>query len=387
MRPFFLTFLFVYLSFQQLGCKKESEFSGDSKSKAQEEIEDSDSEGKSGEGSVGEDGPLTKEFVLHDRGTSVDMIWVLDNSDTMESEVAQVNKNFGAFIRALRSSKLDVRVGMLSCENATAKTCINLPEEDKAFITKKSSGVGSWDGLSIFASAVCEKSRTSLEVYDEIETNGPVDEHSDGSVSSTSQKKMTKLYKGEICGEPYDTKVINTGIPGTPILYVSTTRVISMAGFFQDGFLRNDSKKVFVFVTDDNPIAFQAARFGPAMDKQFGAGNHRLFAFAGKSSSPCQIARVGHDFESLAAKSGGEVFDICASDWTAHFEKLKDGIRETVDPAFKVESKTIEIQSVTLNGRKLKVEEYSLKEGTVILASSVVYNEGDKLVVTYVLKA
>ena len=211
-----------------------------------------------------------------DKSTSsrpVDVVWVIDTPPSMPVQIAKTYANLDRFSsevgarRDVKSSLLAFREGVLEI---TAEFSFNNITQLGYFKEKTNS-------LELLASAVCER-----------------DVQADGKQVSTT-----------LCGKSFD----------------QGTRVDGSSGILV-GNLRPESRKVFVFVSNDNPKSFGAAQFTEALAGKV-EGGYTVFAFAGlESRSRCNIANRGTAYEDLARSTGGRVFDFCEDDWSKHFGSL-----------------------------------------------------------------
>jgi hypothetical protein len=102
-------------------------------------------------------------------------------------------------------------------------------------------------------------------------------------------------------------------------------------------FFREDSKKIFVFVTDDESH-LPAKDFLDAM-KEF-APKALYYSFAGESMEACSsIARPGLVYKELADLSGGKMYNICTEDWSKELKELSVSIKKQTDSRFKMDLK------------------------------------------------
>jgi hypothetical protein len=309
----------------------------------------------------------------------LDVVWAIDNSQSMVEEVTQVNNNMEKFITSLATIPAQAKAGIISCAtDANAPGCIKYALTDKLkWIPNEPNGTNI---LAVLASEVCDEKDTQFKVYDKVPSVDSLEQR-DGSTKD-GKSGYTELARGTVCNVPFDTKV--TDAEGT-IYYIAEWMTYG-AGFFPKQLFRPQSKKIFIVATDDVPRGFRGAEFKKAMDGKFGAGNYRFFAFAGKSASSCGIVKKGQDYDSLASGTGGEVFDLCAADWAPYFDKLLAGIKNSVLPSYPIPAapgEQIIIKSVTANGVLLTSAQYTFANGVLILADSVVAPAGSQVVVTY----
>ncbi|MGE0174682.1 MAG: hypothetical protein AB7T49_17960 [Oligoflexales bacterium] len=329
---------------------------------------------------------LSKTFdVITSTSGSLDIVWSLDNSNSMSEENAQVMANINQLKQSLATDTSDVKVAILTCMGADKTLCpIPTSGDDKLFPIPAYKG--GFDVLSVLAASMCPENLTSFTKYDTVESVDTA-ENADGSIT-TGGESTADLFRGAVCGVDMDSHAKDTsGMEW----YLPVHRTIEAAGaLIKRNVLRPDSTKIFVAVSDDNPVAYGAQQFKQAMDKQFGAGKYHFFAFAGKTNSSCPVVHVGVDYENLATATGGEVFDICPTDWSPQFSKLLSGIKKFITKSYSIEAAPgdeIAVQNVTINGTPLDPSQYTFANGELVLADSVTAPEGAKLVVTYTKKS
>lgn len=245
----------------------------------------------------------------------LDLVWVVDNSNSMSVEASHVRNNFSSFISNVQS-KSDVKVALIS-KIGTGGQSVSIPLKGPNF----------------------------LEIDQEVDSfNGPlkVSEALCTSAISTACKASGVSLSSRISGK------------------LST-------------FLRPNSKKAFIFVTDDNS-SFSEVNLDRVIDAAYPGQRVTHFGFIGlgKADSPCQY-KTGVVYQSLAANSGGAVFNICDQDWSQTFATLADNVSKLVTHAFPVpaEIRTSTILSVSINGVALKAGQFSLSAGQIQIAAEV----------------
>ncbi len=142
------------------------------------------------------------------------------------------------------------------------------------------------------------------------------------------------------------------------------TKLLSVLGNSSTGladFLREDSTKVLVFVTDDESNKSSDYVLS-AMTAHFAAEQTKVFGFIALSTSdPLCRERVGNKYIDMSEATGGKYYDICAEDWSANFSDLSDQINYTANNVFKLSNPSIEIlKEVKVNGTVVEPELYSL---------------------------
>ncbi|WP_413287587.1 VWA domain-containing protein [Bdellovibrio sp. HCB337] len=149
-------------------------------------------------------------------------------------------------------------------------------------------------------------------------------------------------------------------------------------------FFRTDSKKIVVFVTDDNS-AISAATFMGLLD-QAGArsADVAVFSFIGQgSASPCQAA-TGAVYQTLADQTKAKTYNICNLDWAQYFTDLKTDVLTKLGRSFKLQDTlAMKIVKVEVDGKVLLASDYSFAAGVLTLNDSVVLTETSSVKVSY----
>ena len=146
-------------------------------------------------------------------------------------------------------------------------------------------------------------------------------------------------------------------------------------------FLRADSVKVVVFVTDDDSD-INADSFLQQAPSEL--ENTKYFGFVGKSScADSEIENVGQVYEQLANLSGGEMFSLCDPDWTAKFSKLTDSIEKSITREFELNiSNEARIEQVLVNNVLVDPSNYSYS-GSKLSFTRGFLKEDDTVIVRY----
>lgn len=252
----------------------------------------------------------TFKVMFNSEAAPLDMIWVIDNSGSMNEEAALVRKNFDAFLTALNKST-NFRLLLVS-QQGNSGTSVSIP--------------------SSFDSA------THKQINQRVESK-------DGPQVLLNQLKV---------------------LPA--------------------GFLRDDSKKIVVFVTDDNSSLASASFMSSLVAQQkWSAKDVSVSSFIGldKASSPC-MDKEGVVYKELATSTGGRNYNICLQDWSAHFNDL---INASVSKAVRRFTLGVEvvksISAVKVNGMALDKSAYSVSGKVVTLADGVNLPENSMVSVDY----
>lgn len=149
-------------------------------------------------------------------------------------------------------------------------------------------------------------------------------------------------------------------------------------------FFREDSKKIIVFVTDDNSL-MTAATFTTSLSKVgVGTGQAAVFGFIGLGSvSKCQAA-TGAVYQALASQSSGKVYNICEADWSQYFADLKTDVLTKLGRSFTMKDTMVaKIVKVEVDGVVIDASKYSFANGVLMLADDVAMTEQSSVKVSY----
>lgn len=141
-------------------------------------------------------------------------------------------------------------------------------------------------------------------------------------------------------------------------------------------FFRTDSKKMIVFVTDDdssisaNTFMSELARHGVS------STTVSIFGFIGLgAASPCQ-AQTGNVYKNLATQTNGKVFNVCQIDWTQYFVDLKTEILTKLGRKFTMTAPVVAtITKIEVDGVALSTNSYSYLNGVISLSEDVKLTE------------
>lgn len=145
-------------------------------------------------------------------------------------------------------------------------------------------------------------------------------------------------------------------------------------------FLRTKSKKVIVFVTDDNST-MKASAF--LQDLPYATSEVSVFGFIGLGAqSPCQD-RIGTVYKDLAAATGGKSYNICNADWTASFADLQKSSVMAAERTFVLANDVKVVNEVRIDGVALSANKFSVKNRVVTIADAVVLNTNSTVMINY----
>jgi hypothetical protein len=244
----------------------------------------------------------------------VDLVWVIDNSGSMNEEAAHVRSNFQAFISYI-ASRAALRLALISNPGTTG-TAVSLPIMSASMMQINQS-VNSRDGTALLASALCDT------------VNPPA---------------ACQSVKG---GASIRGKLVN--------------------------FLRPDSKKVFVFVTDDESD-LSSTQFMDIVKATLPNQSVTISGFVALSreESPC-LANPGQVYKDLAQATAGNIYNICSPDWAPAFGKLAEEVIRSVTKAISVPANVSSavILAVYLDKVELTSSQYKFTSEGLVLDPSL----------------
>ncbi len=268
-----------------------------------------------------DDGPiLIYEASANARNAAlpIDMIWMIDNSGSMVDTAQAVRDNFQNFANQVAAVP-DMKLALVS-KIGTTGTSTNIPSSVSIPHIEINQSVDSTNGLDILSSALCPTSAVAGSPCASV-TNHP-------------------LVRGKL-----------------------------------NNFLRPDSHKVFVLVTDDES-KLKSGDFLTRFDSIYPNGALTVYGFIGLGEvSPCQ-AKTGTQYIDLAAATGGQMYNICDTDWSTKYAQLADnvvqlGINNIALPAEVVHGTIV---SVKVNGVTIKSSQYTITSSGIILDHSLTEN-------------
>lgn len=152
-------------------------------------------------------------------------------------------------------------------------------------------------------------------------------------------------------------------------------------------FLRANSKKIIVFVTDDES-SMKASEFYSKLQTDMGWSAEDIaissFIGLGKDESPCQDT-TGAVYKNLATVTKGLVYNICAPDWSGNFSNLLNASVSKASRRFTLGQAAVQaIIEVRVNGgAALASNMYSLSGNVVTLADTVELPENSQVLIQY----
>ena len=231
--------------------------------------------GNTGSGGAGLCTPKISQLPLEEikKGGQVDIIWWIDTSGSMGQEAKYLNQNLNSFANFIAGSAIDYRVVLIGKSIGSIQVCVGPPL----------GGPG------------CSGGPTFLPVKEYIS-------------SKNGLQRVVQTYPK------------------------------------WKSFLRKGAVKNFVAVTDDNSYGqynanwfisqlqnLDATMFQKTQDVQHGFIFHSIVGYPNKSQCST-LASVGTIYLDLTAKTKGEKFKICETNWAPIFQKLAKSVVENVKP-------------------------------------------------------
>lgn len=273
-------------------------------------------------------GTVTENFGVNVVDTrKLDIVWVIDNSGSMGQEVAHVRNNYETFVRSVQGYA-DIKTALISDSVGGGHSHpLSLPtglDPDKHM--QIDFFVSSWNPMCLTQNAFMAQ--------------GPY-------LNCASHHYDHELAEQKLHGQ--------------------------LAPFF-----RQESQKIFVFVTDDNEDTTNKTTFLNSFQTTYGQ-SPIVYSFValGASQSPCQ-ADEGTRYQGLSQETEGAVFNICTADWTNHFEQMTDHISTVTDSTFSLRhADVLEILKVTVDGAELSRLHYSLQNGLLTIDEAFLFKDSE----------
>lgn len=150
-------------------------------------------------------------------------------------------------------------------------------------------------------------------------------------------------------------------------------------------FLRQESKKIIVFVTDDN--SSKSANFIiNSLTQKLNASLQDIsvnsFIALSQQESPC-LAKEGQVYKDLASATAGSTYNICSTDWTSHFSDLIDVSVSKAIRRFTLTKNVNAVHDVKVDGKTLDKSAYSIAGKVLTLHDDVLVYEHSVVTVNY----
>ncbi|MCH2535613.1 MAG: hypothetical protein MK008_14315 [Bdellovibrionales bacterium] len=281
---------------------------------------------------------VTENLGIKTTSRNIDFVWVIDNSGSMSAEAQAVNNNYLAFMQNI-SSRAEIRSSLISATNSKS-TGVSIPknlegENHKQFpIT-----VSSVNGMS--------HATGSLLTKNECESNPSLYFNSSGSSNCD--------------------------------YYVKSDN--------NRDFLRVNSKKIFVFVTDDNERYTDTNKFLNAFNTAYPSQSPIVYSFIGLQNSVTNCyARIGSAYDNLSMNTQGGVFDICQQDWSQHFNDMIDHVFVSTENIFNIKHETFEeIMEVKVDDVILSKDQYTVDNNTITIKPELLSESSKRVTVKYII--
>lgn len=280
------------------------------------------------------------------RKAEVDIVWVVDNSRSMEDEAHHVRQNVASFADQVKK-RANVRMALIS-RKGNSGTAVSLPSGSDFYHIDQE--VTSWDGILLAASAICGSGSKASPSCRDIDNPNLIKPH---NKQENPQAEINDSKK--------------------------------VRGKLRDFLSREHSKKVFVFVTDDNS-SWSYEKFLAIAKENLHGQTPMVSSFIQlpNSSKACGHA-VGTAYMNLASRTGGKVYDICQSNWKSTFEQLANDVEREIETVFELPKGVHgkDVVSVLKNGFPIDPKYYQVTNTMVRISKSVGLKEGDLIQVVY----
>lgn len=266
----------------------------------------------------------------------VDILFLVDNSDSMRNEIVQVQSHLSRFLQNL-SRVSHLKVGLMSAFNKFGS--YHLDSEPYVFFS-----------VAIPSSVIQINHR----------------------VRSWNSLLLAEYF---LNNEP------------------NMARDLGMSG---SDFFRSDSLKIFVVVSDDDATDMRAQTFYRRLQQgSVDVSNVRFYGFVGlpdvslpsqpgmmySSVSPggdsCEVASVGKEYYTLVSKYlKGALFDICSQDWQGYFSKIIEGVVAQRQDEFVLKHPASWITEIQVNGQKIEMSLVDI-EGQILTLGDQFFEKVD----------
>ncbi len=260
---------------------------------------------------------LSETTILQKNQMAIDIVWIVDDSSSMKTELPQVQKNIDAFVQTLKA-RSNVKMALISSSSA-----IQIPATNDGLLLQLDSTVTSKSPLAALINSVL-----------------PLEADLAGMGFSPKSRDRIDRDHQEIRG--------------------------ALKSFFRPGSLR-----VIVFVTDDNSD-LGSGDFETAYRSVYGTefdGVVHSFIGMDKATSPC-IANPGTIYAGLTQRTGGLSFDICKPNWESSFSTIAVGSLALAENSVVLSRIPEVIEQVTVNGRPIAPDHYALSGQRIKIVSA-----------------
>lgn len=276
------------------------------------------------------EGSLQVDAFEQKAAAKIDILWVVDNSGTMQDEQENLASNFDAFISIIEESDVDYQVGVISTDMDLASHQGHLQGSPSIIVRGP-------DAAGQFAANV------------QVGTTGAGNEQG--------------------------------------LLAAHTALTEPVLSEHNKGFLRDDAALALIFVSDEDDHSFgQVSFFRRVFEQMKGVGNeNRVIAAAIVGDAPSDqhpeggcynpdtgSASFGRRYLELVQGVGGSIGSICAEDFSHTLEQLGLTVAG-LSRKFTLSDESPEVSSitVTVDGREI---EQDYQEGWIFENGSVFFN-------------
>gem|GEM_PF-1798600 len=325
----------------------------------------------------------------------LDLVWVIDNSGSMEQEVANVRDNLARFVERVSTANVDLKMIFVS-KAGLPKTGFKMPDEllAKGHVQLDVSP-GDRSVLAAIAAGSCPSNTTVLNFL-----------KPDGKPVAFGERVESCTV--QICGKPVSVPACNyadfanglqivrgadDGLPW-PKIFLQTQPITELSGKIYQQF-RADSRKVFVIVSDDDSTVVHDENFVNLIGTSVGKRLPQVFSFSAKTtesmrvaSSECVIENYGRSFERLGKALGGASYSICDTNWTPNFDALttqltEQAVTDSLYTLTRIDARNI--VSATIDGKPVDIKSFTIVGSNLLRIDSAfaAANAGKQLVVQY----
>ncbi len=351
---------------------------------------------------TGSDGTVTETFALDAPRGALDLVWVIDNSGSMGDKTAKVRKNFERFMGGVESTT-DLRVILMSLPSgagsggATGGPTGGFPGFGDLGITLSdaakakghvqiSMNVGSYNPMAMAAAATCPKDQTKAL----------------GAGAGAMDAGLT------ICGKDFHPTQASEATANMTAMMRSSFEdpetIVASAGVFLP-FFREGAQRAYVFVTDEDSFVFEGAAFAEAVRKADPKGAARIFAFRGAKANmdvnagfppsigaiggptladpgipECAVSFAGKAYDKAQETLGGQMFDICADDWSPQFDGLSSTVAQLARNRFELKTSGFKkVAGIEVDGKALPAGAFKV-DGQVVTINATNVSKDAKTV-------
>lgn len=249
----------------------------------------------------------------------VDLLFVVDNSYSMDEEIHQVQSNLQGFFQQL-ATESDVKVGVLSAfQSSTEYNALSWPPEGITAIDQR---VRSWNGLYL----------SSLFIADKL-------------FSSTG-------VKGSDFFRPHALKVLVMVTDDDSLVFSADEFTTALKQHFSLGDVR-----FFGFIGLPHQNSDQVSLYPAAVEERL---------------ANCDIYGKGKVYYELVAQElQGSLFDICQKDWSPHFEKIAGFVLKAVKFRYPLSHSAESLIAISVDGKAIAMEQVNIEGGFLTFKSGV----------------